>query len=70
MDIHLRHIASEDKTYHHNLYDVTATSPPGDWTSKSASTPSLARARWTTSSTRYVSWDIEVPVTLTVFLKH
>ena len=44
MDFYLKHIGAEDNTFQHNLYDVTVTSPPGDWTSKNASDP-VARSR-------------------------
>ena len=44
MDFYVKHIGSEDNTFQHNLYDVTVTSPPGDWTSKNASDP-VARSR-------------------------
>jgi hypothetical protein len=37
MDIYIRHIGAEDNAFQHNLYDVTITSPPGDWTSTNAS---------------------------------
>ena len=39
MDIYLRHIGAEDNAFQHNLYDVTVTSPPGDWTSTNATDP-------------------------------
>jgi len=44
MDIYVRHIGAEDNAFQHNLYDVTVTSPPGDWTSTNASDP-VARSR-------------------------
>jgi hypothetical protein len=44
MDIYLKHIGADDNAFQHNLYDVTVTSPPGDWTSKNASDP-VARSR-------------------------
>ena len=44
MDIYVKHIGAEDNTFQHNLYDVTVTSPPGDWTSTNASDP-VARSR-------------------------
>jgi hypothetical protein len=44
MDIYQKHIGADDNAFQHNLYDVTVTSPPGDWTSKNASDP-VARSR-------------------------
>ena len=37
MDLVVKHIGREDNVFQHNLYDVTITSPPGQWTSTDAS---------------------------------